>query len=161
MRSLIDVGEPRVQAKRKAQAESINALARGIAAENIPFAILGDFNAFPFDDGYADIPAIIGSGLNLTNLNPLLKNGDNYSYVFNGATQALDHILLSPAMRQWTTRAAYAGANADFPESARADAATPLRVSDHDAAMAWFRIEPVPFTAFPPGDLIMRIKERC
>ena len=148
IRSLINLEDPRVQGKRKAQAESINTLARGIAAENIPFAILGDFNAFPFDDGYADILAIIGSGLNLTNVNPLLKNGDNYSYVFNGATQALDHILLSPAMRQWTTRVAYAGANADFPESARADATSPLRVSDHDAAMAWFRIEPVPFTAF-------------
>ncbi len=146
-RSLIDVADSRVQAKRKAQAESINFLARGIAAENIPFAILGDFNAFPFDDGYADLPALIGHGLNLTNINPLLKNGDNYSYVFNGATQALDHILLSPAMRQWTTRAAYAGANADFPESFRADRTSPLRISDHDAAMVWFRLDPVPFTA--------------
>ena len=146
-RSLIDVADSRVQAKRKAQAESINFLARGIAAENIPFAILGDFNAFPFDDGYADLPALIGNGLNLTNINPLLKNGDNYSYVFNGATQALDHILLSPAMRQWTTRAAYAGANADFPESFRADRTSPLRISDHDAAMVWFRLDPVPFTA--------------
>ena len=146
-RSLIGVADSRVQAKRKAQAESINFLARGIAAENIPFAILGDFNAFPFDDGYADLPALIGNGLNLTNINPLLKNGDNYSYVFNGATQALDHILLSPAMRQWTTRAAYAGANADFPESFRADRTSPLRISDHDAAMAWFRLDAVPFTA--------------
>ena len=38
------------------------------------------------------------------------------------ATQALDHILLSPLLRPWLTRAAYAGANADSPESARANA---------------------------------------
>jgi len=147
IRSLNDIEDARVQAKRKAQAESINSMARGIAAEGLPFAILGDFNSFPFDDGYSDMLAMIGDGLNLTSINPLLKNGDDHSYVFNGATQALDHILVSPAMRQWLTRAAYAGANSDFPESARAVATSPLRVSDHDAAVAWFRTDPLPFTA--------------
>ncbi|MFN0102326.1 MAG: lamin tail domain-containing protein [Bryobacteraceae bacterium] len=147
LRSLIDVEDPRVQAKRRAQAESINSLGRTIAGENIPFAILGDFNSFPFDDGYADMLAIVGGGLNLTNINPLLKNGDNHSYVFNGATQALDHILLSPAMRQWITRAAYAGGNADYPESLRANAASPARISDHDAAIAWFRLDLPPITS--------------
>ncbi|MBI2686676.1 MAG: lamin tail domain-containing protein [Acidobacteria bacterium] len=147
IRSLNDIEDPRVQAKRRAQAESINSIARGIAAENVPFAILGDFNSFPFDDGYADMLGLIGSGLSLTSINPLLKNGDSYSYVFNGATQALDHILVNPAMRQWMTRAAYARANADYPESARADAASPARISDHDAAVAWFRADAAPFTA--------------
>ncbi|MEO6760148.1 MAG: endonuclease/exonuclease/phosphatase family protein, partial [Saprospiraceae bacterium] len=147
IRSLNDIEDARVQAKRRAQAESIHSIARGMAAENIPFAVLGDFNSFPFDDGYADMLGLIGAGLDLTSINLLLKNGDNYSYVFSGATQALDHVLLSPSMRQWITRAAYAGANADFPESARADAASPLRLSDHDAAMTWFRTDPVPFTA--------------
>ncbi len=146
VRSLTDITDARVQAKRKAQAESINILARGIAAENLPFAILGDFNSFPFDDGYADMLRLIGNGLNLTNLHSLLADGDNHSYVFNGATQALDHILVSPAMRAWLTRAAYAGGNADSPESLRADAASPARVSDHDAAVAWFRLDAAPLT---------------
>lgn len=141
IRSLNDIADARVQEKRKAQAEAIQALAKGIAGEGLPFAVLGDFNSFPFDDGYADMLALIGKGLNLTSMNGLLGDGDNYSYVFNGATQALDHMLVDPALRRWMTRAAYAGANADFPESARAEEKSPARVSDHDAAVAWFRVD--------------------
>lgn len=147
MRSLNDIADARVQEKRKAQAEAVNAIARGIAADKLAFAILGDFNAFPFDDGYLDVPATMGAGLNLTSVNSLLQNGDNHSYVFNGATQALDHMLVNADMRGWMTRVAYAGGNADFPESARADATSPARISDHDAAVAYFRFDAPAFTA--------------
>ncbi len=143
VRSLNDIEDARVQARRRAQAESIRDLARAIEREGLPLAVLGDFNAFPFDDGYLDLPRVIG----LERAHAALANGDDHSYVFNGATQALDHILVNGAMRAWLTRAAYAGANADAPESLRAEAASPARASDHDAAVAWFRFDATPLTA--------------
>jgi uncharacterized protein (TIGR03437 family) len=139
MRSLTDIADARVQEKRRAQAVSVNAMARGIAAEGLPFAILGDFNSFPFDDGYADILGLVAAGLGVTSVNGLLGNGDNHSYVFNGATQALDHMLVSAGMRGWLTRVAYGAANADFPEAGR--------VSDHDGLVGWFRFDSAPLTA--------------
>ena len=139
MRSLTDIADARVQEKRRAQAVSVNAMARGIAGEGLPFAILGDFNAFPFNDGYEDILGTVGAGLGVTSVNGLLANGDNHSYVFNGATQALDHMLVSAAMRGWLTRVAYGAANADFPEAGR--------VSDHDGLVGWFRFDSAPLTA--------------
>ena len=139
MRSLTDIADLRVQEKRRAQAVSVNAMARRIVAEGLPFAILGDFNSFPFDDGYADMLGLVGAGLGVTSVNGLLANGDNHSYVFNGATQALDHMLVSAGMRTWLTRVAYGGANADFPEVGR--------LSDHDGLVGWFRFDSVPLAA--------------
>lgn len=83
MRSLTDIADARVQEKRRAQAVSVNAIAQGIAVEGLPFAILGDFNAFPFNDGYEDILETVGAGLGLVSVNGLLANGDNHSAIRN------------------------------------------------------------------------------
>ncbi|MBM3785783.1 MAG: hypothetical protein FJW30_15580 [Acidobacteria bacterium] len=137
MRSLTGIEDPAVQAKRRAQAENVNFLLRNMIAENVPFAITGDFNAMAFDDGYADLIAVMTQGTNLLNVNPRLKNGDNYSYVFSGQTQALDHMLVSPRLP--VTRVVYARGNADFPDTERA--------SDHDAIVGYFHFAPPAFTA--------------
>lgn len=137
MRSLTNVTDPRVAAKRRAQAEAVNQMAASLAAN--PHLILGDWNAFGFDDGFGDLIAIAAQGRNLTHLTPMLKGGDEYSYVFNGATQTLDHILASQSFRPWITRLHYTRANADFPENERATAATTARLSDHEAALLYFR----------------------
>lgn len=144
MRSLNNADDPAIALKRRQQAESINRIARGIQGENIPYLIVGDFNTVTFDE----LIGVMSQGLNLTSVSPLLKNGDEYSYVFNGLTQTLDHVLLSPGMRALITRAAYSRTNADWPESLRADLNFGARVSDHEASMTWFRADPVPFSAF-------------
>ena len=144
MRSLNNADDPAIALKRRQQAASINRIARGIQGENVPYVIVGDFNAVTFDE----LIGVMSQGLNLTSVSPLLKNGDEYSYVFNGLTQTLDHVLLSPGMRALITRAAYSRANADWPESLRADLNFGVRVSDHEASIAWFRPDATPFTAF-------------
>lgn len=144
MRSLNNADDPAIAMKRRQQAESINRIASAIQNENTPYIIVGDFNAVSFDE----LIGVMSQGLNLTSVSPLLKNGDEYSYVFNGLTQTLDHVLLSPGMRALITRAAYTRANADWPESMRADLNFGARVSDHDASVTWFRADPVSFTAF-------------
>jgi len=144
MRSLINADDPAVLLKRRQQAESINRIARVIQGDNVPYMIVGDFNTVAHDE----LIGVMSQGLNLTSVSPLLKNGDEYSYVFNGLTQTLDHVLLSPGMRAFITRAAYTRSNADWPESLRADLNFGVRVSDHDASVTWFRADPVPFSAF-------------
>jgi uncharacterized protein len=137
LRSLTTVTDPRIAAKRRAQAEAVNQMAASLAAN--PHLILGDFNAFGFDDGYGDLVAIAAQGRGMTHLTALLKGGDEYSYVFNGSTQTLDHILASASFRPWITRVHYTRANADFPENERANTASPARLSDHEAALLYFR----------------------
>jgi hypothetical protein len=69
-----------------------------------------------------------------------LRPAERYSYLFDGSAQTLDHILLNAPAMQIFTRGAYARVNADFPESLRADASRPERLSDHDPAVAYLRI---------------------
>jgi hypothetical protein len=50
----------------------------------------------------------------------------------------LDHIIVSQSLA--VTDFLYARSNADFPESLRGDGSRPERVSDHDAAVAYFGV---------------------
>ena len=120
--------------------------------------LVGDFNAFDFNDGLGDSLGVIkgtpapdnetavpGDGVDL--VDPDLESlgatpppAERYSYVFDGNAQALDHVLVNQALVAGTTarRLEHARIGADFPETARNDAATALRLSDHDPAVAYF-----------------------
>ncbi|MBL8173109.1 MAG: lamin tail domain-containing protein [Bryobacterales bacterium] len=161
-RSMTGVDDPvegrRVRAKRRAQAEAIGKLVQARqeadAAERI--AVLGDFNAFPFNDGYVDVVGIVLGNptpppflvLGSADLvNPDLVNtighapeDQRYSFVFAGNAQALDQILVNTALEPLVTRVAYGRMNADFPESLRNDASRPERISDHDAPIVYLRL---------------------
>jgi hypothetical protein len=157
---------PRVRAKRAAQAEFLAGLvqSRQGAARLI---VIGDFNAFPFNDGLVDVmgtiagrpapPDRIAQGSpdlvdpDLANLGDLLGPQGHYSYVFDGNAQAIDHILVSEWARGHVSRMHYARSNADFPESLRGDATRPERLSDHDAAVAYFGFAPMAIQDFAIG----------
>jgi uncharacterized protein len=152
----------RVRQKRQHQAEflaaEIQARQAAEAAEHI--VLLGDFNAFEFNDGYADAlnvvtgtpsaddaTAVTGDGADL--VNPDLADlgafaGTNgYSYVFEGNAQSLDHMLANEALLGdvGNVELAHAHFNADFPEILRGDATTPARLSDHDPMVAYFAVD--------------------
>ena len=162
LRSMSSIDDPadggRVRAKRRAQAEFVARLAQErqtlTPPENV--ILIGDFNAFEFNDGYVDMmgtikgsptpatevtlasPDLVNPDLiNLTGLLPLLER---YSYSFDGNVQAIDHVLVSASMRARVTRHGYARSNVDFPESHRSNFHRPERLSDHDAAVAWFAL---------------------
>jgi predicted extracellular nuclease len=154
LRSLNDVETPRVQAKRRAQAEYLANLVQSMQATNPQARILlvGDFNAFDVNDGYVDVIGTI-SGIptppeqvaaaspdlvdpNLTNLNLLLPPSQRYSYVFDGNAQTLDHALASAAMVPWVSRFAYGRNDADFQVSLYGSPA-PARLSDHDGSVTF------------------------
>jgi predicted extracellular nuclease len=162
LRSLLDLESPtsgtRVRAKRAAQAE----FAAGVVARRLyddpgeHILVLGDLNAFEFNDGYVDVvgtmrgvPAAREQVVlstrdlidpDLTDLISLLSGQERYSYVFDGTAQALDHMLVTGSLWSHVSLFGYVRGNADSPEVWRSDARRPERISDHDAALAYFRL---------------------
>jgi uncharacterized protein len=153
----------RVRAKRRAQAESLARLVElrqnGDPAERI--VLVGDFNAFEFNDGYVDsLRTIAGTPtpaaqvvlaspdlvtLDLTNLLPAAP-AERYSFSFDGSAQKLDHVMVNGALvgAVDAMRSEHARTGSDFPETARNDANSVLRVSDHDPIVAFFRVPTFP-----------------
>lgn len=162
LRSLIDIEHPtdgvRVRAKRAGQAEFLAALIdrrlRADAAEQI--LVLGDLNAFEFNDGYVDVVGTIRGvpapreqvitatrdalDPDLVNLIDFQPADQRYSYVFDGTAQTLDQMLASGALLARVTGFAHVRGNADSPEVWRSDASRPERISDHDPALIYVRL---------------------
>jgi predicted extracellular nuclease len=111
LRSLIGEGSATVDAKRAAQSEALGQLVRTRIAAGEDVVVLGDFNTFAFDR--LMIPIRADSLLNLTDT---LPPSDSYTYVHEGVTQALDHILISPGMRSRLSSYGIRHVNADYPE---------------------------------------------
>jgi predicted extracellular nuclease len=168
----------RVRFKRRAQAEYLANLVQGFQTANPAERIIlvGDFNAFQVNDGYVDLMGTIkgaptavdqvtlaSSDLvnpNLINLsetlsNPLVATNQAYSFIFDGNAQVLDHVLTTQNLQPRTNRFAYARVNADFPETFRNDSTRPERISDHDAAVAYFSLlNPTASTADVGGRIV-------
>ena len=149
----------RIRAKRQAQAEDLAVLVqnRQAANPNEQIVLIGDFNAFEFNDGLGDSmnaiagtptpdnqTAVAGDGADL--VNPDLDNlfdtvaaDERYSFVFDGVAQSLDHALVNSAVLSATTapRIEHARINAGFPEVDRNDPATARRLSDHDPLVVY------------------------
>ena len=169
-------GGERVRAKRQRQAEDLARLvqSRQVANPTERIILVGDFNAFEFNDGFTDSLGTIagqpspdnqtvipGDGADLVepdlvNLSALTTAADRYSYSFDGNAQSLDHLLVNRAIVDATLarRVEHPRLNADFPETARNDAASPLRLSDHDPLVGYFRVaafcaSPLPALAYP------------
>jgi len=116
--------------------------------------LLGDFNAFEFNDGYVDLMGILTGReaavdevlvyvdspitVPLTNMTTLAPEGENYSFAFDGNAQTLDHLVVNQAMLDTATlRTEHARINADFGVDNYGDDAVPLRVSDHDPVVLY------------------------
>ncbi|MEJ2128888.1 MAG: endonuclease/exonuclease/phosphatase family protein [Woeseiaceae bacterium] len=148
-RSLSGIDTERVQVKRLAQALSIAEKVQDIQSARNPrdrnLVVLGDFNAFQFSDGYVDALGHIRgdfdaaesllSGEDLVDpdlMNQLmsLPADEQYSFIFQGNAQALDHALTS---RSLDFRVRGADAAVDLVN----DGATALRASDHDGLVLY------------------------
>jgi len=150
----------RVRDKRARQAVFLADLvqARQSANPDERILLLGDFNAYEFSDGLADVMGIITGQqvpanevrtwldspvfpplLNMTNTSPA---NDRYSFVFDGSAQTLDHIVVNQALLSSATsvRTEHARLNADFGEDNFGDPGVPMRVSDHDPVLAYLAV---------------------
>lgn len=122
--------------------------------------LLGDFNAFQFNDGVMDVVGTIKGTpaskdqvliatedlveTDLVNLVDLIAVDQRYSYRFDGNGQVLDHVIVTSNLVKHTKGFGFARMNADFPESFRSDDTRAERYSDHDAAVAYFNLDPAP-----------------
>ncbi|MGZ4888499.1 MAG: PxKF domain-containing protein, partial [Candidatus Angelobacter sp.] len=157
LRSLLSIDDPvdgpRVRAKRAAQAEFLANLLQSHQAAGENVVSVCDCNAFEFSDGYVDVigtilgrPALADQVVtaspdlidpDFTDLVSTLPHDQQYSYVFNGSAQVLDHVVVNPALLSKLSRFAYARNDADFPEVFRNDPNRPERISDHDMPVAY------------------------
>ncbi len=121
---------------RAAQAQAVNAYVDGLVAEDADanVVVLGDLNEFEFEEPLQVLEgdlALDGGSVTdaddqvLTNLTFQLAEDERYSYIFEGNSQSLDHILVSDALRDGALFDAV-HVNSEF-----ADAA-----SDHDPILA-------------------------
>lgn len=157
-----DPADSRVRYKRAEQAlylaNVVNAMQTANPSEKI--VLVGDFNAFPFNDGYVDSMGIITGNAAPEDqvieyraspvVTPLVLGdalitdpAQRYSYVFEGNAQTLDHAVVNQALHNDPAitglSVEHARINGDFrvahygtfnPPYTAAN--PPLRVSDHD-----------------------------
>jgi predicted extracellular nuclease len=76
----------------------------------------------------------------LTNLVFLEKDAERFSFVFDGNSQVLDHMLVSPTLLDATQAADFLHFDASFEDELGADPTTTLRASDHDALEGRFNL---------------------
>jgi hypothetical protein len=152
-----------VRARRQAQADFLAELVQLRQSADPPEAVvvIGNFNAFEFNDGYADVVGtILGTPAapehvatlatdvvtpDFVNVSNLLSEEHRYSLVANGNAQAFDHVLASSSVAPQFEGVVRPRVNADFADDLRDDASTPSRLSDRDPVVAYF--------SFPPDTL--------
>ena len=156
----------RVREKRKKQAEFLANLiqSRQTADPTERIIVVGDMNAFQFNDGYVDVIGTVkgtpspddqtvvpGDGADLVNpdltdLVDTLPAAQRYSFTFDGNAQVLDHILVNDDALAVTNRFAYARDDADYAVK-NYELANELRLSDHDQPIVYLSLTS---TGVPP-----------
>jgi len=126
--------------QRKLQAQVVRDFVDGILEEDPSAMVMvaGDLNDFQFGEpgeGPDHPIAILEGGAGqvpLTNLLGMEKPAETFTFVFDGNSQVLDHMLVSPALVDLAKAADVLHVNSPFPESLSGDPETPLRAADHD-----------------------------
>ncbi|MEC4983734.1 MAG: esterase-like activity of phytase family protein [Oscillatoria sp. PMC 1068.18] len=127
--------------ERIVQAEAVNSYVDDILAANAEanVIVLGDLNEFEFETAVEILEADI-----LTNLTETLPEDERYSYIFQGNSQSLDHILVSNNL----------AAKAEF-DAVHVNSEFPDQASDHDPLIVSLNlVEETPtFTAVNDDDV--------
>jgi predicted extracellular nuclease len=136
------------EVQRKLQARVVRDFVNTILDENPDALVMvtGDLNDFEFGEpgeGPDDPLSILEGGTGevpLTNLVFLEKDAERFSFVFDGNSQVLDHMLVSPTLLDATQAADFLHFDASFEDELGADPTTTLRASDHDALEGRFNL---------------------
>jgi uncharacterized protein len=117
------------EARRVEQARLVHAFARDLltADPSAKLLVLGDLNDVP---GSPTLDALKG-GL-LSDLVETLPESEQYTYVFNGQSEAIDHVVVSPGLLAHTSETDIVHGNADLIGAP----------SDHDPVLARFSLAP-------------------
>jgi predicted extracellular nuclease len=137
------------EVQRKAQAQVVRDYVEILLGDDPDGLVMvtGDLNDFQFGEPGEgpDHPIAIlegvGGGVHLENLIELEKGAERYTFVFDGNSQVLDHMLISPALLDLYVGVDILHFNSSFPSDLHDDPSTPLRASDHDAVEGRFVFE--------------------
>jgi predicted extracellular nuclease len=113
------------ETQRVAQAKEVNAFVSDLLAADrkAKVVVLGDLNDYQFSKPLATLT----SGGVLTDLINTLPADERYSYVYDGNSQTLDHILVSPGIKKFEYQVVHI--NAEFSD----------QTSDHDPQVVRFK----------------------
>ncbi|MBK8987313.1 MAG: lamin tail domain-containing protein [Chloroflexi bacterium] len=132
-------GEAETEPQRLAHAAHVHALAAAQLAAD-PAArliVLGDFNDYELSP---TLQTLTADG-RLVNLLAQVPLPERYSYVYGGAAQLIDGLLVSPALVEMMTAVTIQHVNADFPDSLGHDLSPTglsYKSTDHDLPLALF-----------------------
>jgi predicted extracellular nuclease len=146
---LFGVNQPPIrgtEAQRKAQAQAVRNFVNDVldAEPEAKVMVAGDLNDFQFGEpgeGPDHPLAILEGGVGevpLTNLVNLEKPAEAFTFLFDGNSQVLDHMLISPSLWDHFTAVDILHFNAGFPSALASVPDTTIRASDHDALEARF-----------------------
>jgi len=127
-------GEKATEPRRNAQASWNADIAQEIQEEH-PGALLvvmGDLNSY-----YGSLPLQTLEDSGLINLFDWLEPEDRYSYVYQGSSQVLDHILVNEDLEAYLVRVDVLHSNSDFPLPLSDDEGF-IHESDHDPVIGTF-----------------------
>ena len=164
LRSLIDVEDAAeglyARTKRDLQAEYLANLVQSLRVSEPNLILVGDFNAFQFNDGWVDvIAAVKGTPTpddqvdltspdlvdpDLIDLITGLPAAEQYTFTFEGNPQVLDHIIVTPEVAARVVEFDIARNNADYPEAYRPIVTRPTRISDHDIPVVFLALPALP-----------------
>lgn len=114
--------------QRRAQAGLVHRFALDLLAADhgAKIVVLGDMNDFEFGPAVTDL-----AGSDLENLMLRVPAPLRYTYIYEGNSQCIDHVLVSPALS--TSEVEVVHLAVDFPEAGG--------TSDHDPVLARFRLQ--------------------
>jgi hypothetical protein len=102
----------------------------------------GDLNDFEFaepGEGQDTVARIRDSATApLTNVVPLVTQAERYTFLFEGNSQVLDHMLLNAPLEALRRDQAIGHFNTDYPSAFGSTASTTVRSSDHDPLVTYF-----------------------
>jgi DNA/RNA endonuclease YhcR with UshA esterase domain len=127
-------GEAATEPRRNAQADWNVTVLQGILGENpgALVAIIGDLNSY-----YDSLPIDTLRDAGLVHVFEIDPEGGWYSYIYQGGSQTLDHILVTSNLFDLIHQVDILHVNADYAPPEAGDE-SPLRKSDHDPVIATF-----------------------
>ncbi|MBU8913668.1 MAG: hypothetical protein KOO61_06555 [Spirochaetales bacterium] len=135
--------------QRKAQARAVRTYVNALFAEDADSLIVvaGDLNDFQFGEPGegVDHPVAIlegfGDEIPLTNIINFIHPQDRFTYIYEGNSQVLDHMLASPALLRYHAGENILHFNASYPYAMVDDPTTAHRSSDHDPVEMRLRLK--------------------
>ncbi|MCJ7715719.1 MAG: endonuclease/exonuclease/phosphatase family protein [Anaerolineales bacterium] len=129
-------GEKATEPRRNAQAAWNAEIAQELLDENPDsyLAVMGDLNSY-----YQSLPLLTLEAGGLINVFDVLEPEQRYTYVYEGSSQVLDHILVNDSLYDLLVRVDVLHFNADYPLPLSTDGSY-VHKSDHDPLVTTFFI---------------------